>query len=85
MKNPTAICNLLKGSMAINIDGGSINCSRDWFLLIVDGLKDKAFDLTKYKDCKDDAIYLEAIADAITVAVEKNYAWQQKNISNIFG
>ena len=85
MKNePKATCNLDKGTLTITLPPdmrGSFAC--DWFAMIADGIKDRAWAISD--GCTEDAKYLELIADAVQIAVNKAEKKRQQNIAGIFG
>lgn len=83
MKNaPKVRCRRHSATLTINLPLGSWSCSRDFFFLLADAIGDKAWNLSASD--KEDAAYLNAIADAIGHAVQDADGREQEDIANIF-
>jgi len=83
-KKPTVRCRLSpQGTLTISLPGMSSNIARDWFFLIADALKEKAWNLSDV--AHEDAVYIESVADAVSAAVQRADDKNQENIANIFG
>ncbi len=81
-KKPKVIYQRATGALTITI-GPYGSFAGDFFLLLAKAAKEKAWELSG--DCKEDAEYIEEIADAVLVAVEKANNKNQQEIANIFG
>lgn len=80
MNEPKVTYQRCRHSLTITLPSGSWQTARDYFLCVSDAIKEKAWELTKYEDGKDDAIYMEAIADAIAGSIFH----ADEDISDIF-
>ncbi len=83
MNPPEVTCTSHPGSITITLDLGSWPCSRDFFMLLADAIGDKAEGL--HRTDKEDAVYLESIANTIAQAVQKTDKQEQDDIADIFG
>lgn len=70
MNAPKIRCNARKDSLTITLPFDSWPCSRDFFAMISDAIKQKAWDLSA--ENREDAVYLESIADAVADALQRS-------------